>query len=62
MPEEELESWVQSQNRKLWAFKVSDKFGDMGLSGLVSLEIEGQFGKIIDFVLSKYVMVSIYAD
>ena len=56
MPEEELESWIQSQNRKLWAFKVSDKFGDMGLSGLVSLEIEGQFGKIIDFVLSCRIM------
>ena len=48
----ELEAWMQPQNRKLWAFRVSDRFGDSGLTGIVSLEVEAGRASIIDFVLS----------
>jgi FkbH-like protein len=56
MTEAELDAWVQLTGHKLWTFRVSDKFGDSGLTGIVSLEIEDAVGKIVDFVLSCRVM------
>jgi FkbH-like protein len=50
--EPELECWVGQDNRKLWAFRVKDKFGDSGLTGVLSLEMEAGAARIIDFVLS----------
>jgi FkbH-like protein len=35
---------------------VSDKFGDAGLTGIVSLEIKDQNAQIVDFILSCRVM------
>jgi FkbH-like protein len=53
---QELQNWVQADNRKLWAFRVSDRFGDSGLTGILSLEIESGRARIVDFVLSCRVM------
>jgi FkbH-like protein len=53
---QELQNWVQPGNRKLWAFRVSDRFGDSGLTGIVSLEIQQGVAHIVDFVLSCRVM------
>ncbi len=53
MTEDELTKWARGDNRKLWTFRVSDKFGDSGLTGIVSIEDDGaQLARIIDFVLS----------
>jgi FkbH-like protein len=52
----ELQDWLQSDNRKLWAFRVSDRFGDSGLTGILSLETKPGFAQIVDFVLSCRVM------
>jgi len=52
MTEPELAEWVKVPRHKLWIFRVSDKFGDSGLTGIVSLEIDEKIGKIADFVLS----------
>ena len=52
----ELVDWVKPDNRKLWIFRVSDKFGDSGLTGIVSLEVNQKTGRIIDFVLSCRVL------
>lgn len=52
MTEAELEAWADDPLRKLWTFRVSDKFGDSGLTGIASLEINGPIGRIEDFILS----------
>lgn len=56
MSESELVEWTDKNNHKLWTFRVSDKFGDSGLTGIISLAINGKTGQIIDFVLSCRVM------
>lgn len=48
----ELMEWASSEGRRLWTFRVSDRFGDLGLSGLISLEPQGETGQIVDFILS----------
>jgi FkbH-like protein len=53
---QELQNWAQPDNRKLWAFRVSDRFGDSGLTGILSLEIQSGVAHIVDFVLSCRVM------
>ncbi len=54
--ESELVDWVRQGNHKLWTFRVSDKFGDSGLTGIISLEVKNKTGNIVDFVLSCRVM------
>ena len=56
MTETELVNWVKQENHLFWIFRVMDKFGDSGITGLVSLEVESKIGKIVDFVLSCRVM------
>jgi FkbH-like protein len=56
MTERELQSWALANNRKFWVIRVLDRFGDSGLSGLISLEVVNNVGRIIDFVLSCRVM------
>jgi FkbH-like protein len=36
--------------------RVSDKFGDAGLTGIVSLEIQNRSAQIVDFILSCRVL------
>jgi FkbH-like protein len=52
MTERELLDWVKGDNRKLWTFRVSDKFGDSGLTGIMSLEVKNDYCQMADFVLS----------
>ncbi len=52
MSDQELLDWAYKRNHKLWVFRVTDKFGDYGLTGIVSLAIEEDKGRIVDFVLS----------
>lgn len=54
--EQELQVWLKQGDRKLWAFRVKDKFGDSGLTGVLSLEVDADRGLITDFVLSCRVM------
>lgn len=54
--EQELQVWLKQSDRKLWAFRVKDKFGDSGLTGVLSLEVDADRGLITDFVLSCRVM------
>lgn len=56
MTESEIVDWARQTNHKLWTFRVSDKFGDSGLTGIVSLEVKDKVGRIADFVLSCRVM------
>ena len=56
LSETELMTWSEQKHHRFWTLRVSDKFGDAGLTGLVSLEYQGQKAQIIDFVLSCRVM------
>jgi FkbH-like protein len=56
MTEPELAAWADAPGREVWAFRVSDRFGDAGLTGIASLETEGDDAHIVDFVLSCRVM------
>ena len=56
LAEDELLKWEQQSNHKLWVIRILDRFGDMGLTGIISLEVNGGRGQIVDFVLSCRVM------
>lgn len=52
LSETELWEWANAPGRKLFTFKVIDKLGDSGLTGLASIIKEGNAARIVDFVLS----------
>jgi len=54
--ETELVAWVDAEGHDLWTVSVSDRFGDAGLTGIVSLEYAENEAIIRDFVLSCRVM------
>ena len=56
MTEIELMAWAEQKNHRLWTFRVSDRFGDSGLTGIISLQIQKDTAEIVDFVLSCRVM------
>jgi len=56
MTEPEFAAWAALANHQVWVFHVSDRFGDSGLTGILSVETEGDYCQIIDFVLSCRVM------
>ncbi len=56
MSEAELMAWAERKHRKLWTLRVSDRFGDAGLTGIVSLEIQDRKAQLVDFVLSCRVL------
>jgi FkbH-like protein len=56
LTEAELLEWAKGPGRELFAITVTDKFGDAGLTGIVSLEVDGARGSIVDFILSCRVM------
>jgi len=56
LTESELQSWLQSAERAMWAFRMKDRFGDSGIIGIVSVETDGDVARVSDFVLSCRVM------
>jgi FkbH-like protein len=56
LTEPELTAWVREPGRWLWALSVSDRLGDAGLTGIVSLQGDGEEARVVDFVLSCRVM------
>ncbi|MHC4470413.1 MAG: HAD-IIIC family phosphatase [Planctomycetota bacterium] len=52
MTEAELKEWAEADGRRVWTFRVEDRFGDLGVSGLISFEPDGDEGRIVDFLLS----------
>jgi FkbH-like protein len=51
-----LREWLDGPGRRMWCFRVSDRLGDSGLTGLLSIEVFGGVAEIRDFVLSCRVM------
>jgi FkbH-like protein len=56
LSEDELMQWSEAGNRMVWTFRVSDRYGDSGLTGIVSIETESDTARIIDFLMSCRVM------
>jgi FkbH-like protein len=56
LTETELGDWVKVDGRWLFTLSVSDRLGDAGLTGILSLEGQGDTARIVDFVLSCRVM------
>jgi FkbH-like protein len=52
----ELLAWASRDGHQLWVCRVGDKFGDSGLTGIVSVERQNGRARIEDFVLSCRVM------
>lgn len=52
----ELSAWAQDPHNHVWAFRVSDRFGDSGIAALASLSIQDDLATVEDFVLSCRVM------
>jgi FkbH-like protein len=52
MTAESFQEWCAGENRSFWAFRVSDRFGDSGLTALLSVERSAAEAEIIDFVVS----------
>jgi FkbH-like protein len=56
MTENELVDWVREGLCLFWTFRVKDRFGAYGLTGIISLEVRGREAIICDFLLSCRVM------
>ena len=56
LTEGELTSWLGNAENKMWGFRVRDRFGDAGLTGILGLTIKDNRAIISDFVLSCRVM------
>lgn len=52
MTSQELSRWLEEGDRALWCFRVTDRFGDSGLTGIASVELSGEVATLVDFVLS----------
>ncbi len=52
MREAEFKQWAAYSLHKVIVFRVSDKFGHLGLTGIISAQIKDKEAKVIDFILS----------
>jgi FkbH-like protein len=54
---DEILAWASKAGRDMLAISVSDKFGDMGLTGILSIEYRfGEEAELVDYILSCRVM------
>ncbi|HUA38734.1 MAG TPA: HAD-IIIC family phosphatase [Candidatus Sulfopaludibacter sp.] len=56
LTEQEFGEWASQPGHRSWVFSVSDRFGDSGLTGILSMAADGDNARIVDFVLSCRVM------
>ena len=56
LSEQEITNWLDDKAHSMMAVSVTDQFGDMGLVGVIGLEVIGDKGRLVDFVLSCRVM------
>jgi FkbH-like protein len=52
LSEQALLDWSGAPTRRCWVFRATDKFGDLGLIGILSLECNTTKAQVVDFVLS----------
>lgn len=56
MTDAQVLQWSERPNARFWTFRVKDRCGDSGLTGIVGIEIDGDHARVSDFVLSCRVM------
>jgi FkbH-like protein len=56
LDEESYWNWAAQNGNASYTFNVVDRFGDFGLTGLVSFSFDGTEARIVDFVMSCRVM------
>ena len=56
MDEQTFWNWGVERGNSAYVFHVSDRFGDFGLTGMVTVSREGRDAQIVDFVMSCRVM------
>jgi len=56
LPDSEILAWSNAPKRSMIAVSATDKFGEMGLVGVVSVEVDACHGRLVDFILSCRVM------
>lgn len=56
LTKDEIEAWAGAPGRSLLSLSVSDRFGDLGLTGILSLEVRDKQAVLVDYVLSCRVM------
>lgn len=56
MDAERLAAWAAMPGHRTWTFRVGDRFGDSGLTGIASLSLADGTAFVEDFVLSCRVM------
>ncbi|MGA8432460.1 MAG: HAD-IIIC family phosphatase [Candidatus Sulfotelmatobacter sp.] len=56
MDEQTFWNWAGERGNSAYVFNVSDRFGDFGLTGMVTVSREGRDAQIVDFVMSCRVM------
>lgn len=54
--EAELLNWSSAAGHQVYVFRVSDKFGDYGLTGIVGLASHDKYVEVTDYLLSCRVM------
>jgi FkbH-like protein len=56
MTTSELTEWISLDGHQMFAFRVSDRFGDSGLTAILGMEAQQRRVQIVDFILSCRVM------
>lgn len=56
LTEKEITEFTAQSTNSIWAFSLTDKFGDAGLTGILGLTFKNNIAHITDFILSCRVM------
>ncbi|MGY0557208.1 MULTISPECIES: HAD-IIIC family phosphatase [unclassified Lysobacter] len=56
LTERETSQWAAQPGNHLWAFRVADRLGDSGITGIASFSLQGENCVVADYVLSCRVM------
>ena len=52
LSEAELRDWAADPEHSVLTFRVADRYGDLGLTGLLGIETQGDAATVVDFLLS----------
>jgi FkbH-like protein len=51
-----LSEWASTEGHATWCISVADRLGDAGLTGIISVALEGDTATLVDYVLSCRVL------
>ena len=52
LSDQEFNNWIQVDSNHLWTIRASDKFGNYGIIGILSISIKDDVVTLVDFILS----------